>query len=76
MLGSRHLDLLAVLDEVLRDAVEIGTRAVELGDDGELLAGVDGLALAVEVGVSMAEAWTVLEPVYGRGKNFDSASVT
>jgi hypothetical protein len=36
---------------------------VELGDDGELLARVDGLALAVEVGVSMAEPGGVFELV-------------
>ena len=52
---ARDVDADTVLDEVLVDAVEGGAGALELGDDGELLGGVDGLARAVEVRVSVAE---------------------
>lgn len=47
--GHGDLDLLASLDEELVEVV-----GLELGDNGEGLAGVESLALAVEVGVAHA----------------------
>lgn len=55
MLRSGNLISDSILDEVLADGVKSGARAVELGDNGELLSSVDGLAHAVEVGVALTE---------------------
>lgn len=54
-LGLRVLNDLAVLDIEALDLTEIASRVLEeLGDDGELLGGIDGLALTVEGGVTHA----------------------
>lgn len=50
-----NLKFLAILDEVLRQAAERRAGTVKLSDDGEFLASIDGLTLAVEVGVAVAE---------------------
>jgi hypothetical protein len=54
VLGFGNSELLATLDEVLGDLLQLATRAVELCHHRHLLGSIDSLALSVEIGISMS----------------------